>query len=159
MSKTLNYCFPPEPMIAQLLNHLRACRAKCAVIIPRVCMPWFSTLSEGLVRQERIARKGQAGVFVWFHKNKLAPYRPKHDMMAALVDFEWLMYLNVKWLYFHATFMSFQGSRIKNPWYGFKDKVYTFMYVLYVDILGGLQNDAFWLVNQHSVHWTGLSFK
>ena len=86
--KTLNYCFPPEPMIAQLVNHLRACKAKCVVIIPRVYMPWFSTLSEGLIHQERIARKGQAGVFIRFHKNCLAPYRPKHDMMAALVDFE-----------------------------------------------------------------------
>ena len=85
--KTVNYCFPPEPMIAQFLNHLRSCRAKYVVVVPKVCCPWYSTLSEGLVHRTVIARKGQAGVFVRFNKNRLAPYRPRHDMIAALLDF------------------------------------------------------------------------
>ena len=86
-AKMLNYCFPPEPMIAQFLNHLRSCRANCVVIVPSICSHWFATFSEGLVHQSKIARKGQAGVFVRFHKNRLASYRPRHDMVAALLDF------------------------------------------------------------------------
>ena len=84
----LNYCFPPYALLLTFLNHLKMCKGRCVVIMPRKkgSSEW-SLASNALVDSRELSTNLNGSDILIFYQDNFVAFRSKYLMVAVLLDF------------------------------------------------------------------------